>query len=181
MILEGQKIFRSQVSYVSLVAVLIVSALIIVIGNSPPAAAAFAGVGAVWVAATLHSAVQVTEDGFRVRGLIRSRQLRWGETDAFIVVSYSGADRVVLRAPVEYATPTSGGPGVVGISMGAISNEALTARGQMFSVVAAVTSRGECLRVHGTAATPLDPSFSTDAAAELNRLLKQHGAAATAS
>jgi hypothetical protein len=56
----------------------------------------------------------------------------------------------------------------------------VAARTPIFSVVALVTSHGERFRVHGTAATPLDPAFPAEAAAELNRRLKQHNPSATA-
>lgn len=181
MIHEGQKSFRSQVAYVNLVAVLIVSALIIVVWNAPVVAAVVGGLGVVWTALTLRSGIEVTDDGFRVRGMLRTTDLSWADTDAFIVVGFSGANRGLLRHGVDYLTPNSEGPQVVGLSMDAIAREAVATRVPLFSVVAAVTSHGERLRVHGTASTPLDPGFPAHAAAELNRALKQHNPAATAS
>ncbi|MDE3132319.1 MAG: hypothetical protein KGL16_14305 [Acidobacteriota bacterium] len=177
---EGQRSFRSQVAYVNLVAVLIVSALIIVIGNAPLAAAVFAALGVVWVVLTLRSVIEVTDDGFTVRGLLRTTRLAWSDTDAFIVLGFSGANRRVFRAMDDYVTSNAPGPAVVGVSLDAINREALSARVPIFSVVAVVTNNGERLRVHGTASTPLDPSFPTDAAAELNRTLKHHKPSATA-
>ena len=181
MIHEGQKSFRSQVAYITLVAVLVVSALIIVIGNSVGVAVAVAATGVVWVALTLRSVIEVTDDGFTIRGLLRTRHLAWSETDAFIVMGFSAPDRRVLRSMDDYVTANSSGPNVVGVSLDAINQEALAARVPIFSVVAAVTNHGERLRVHGTASTPLDPAFPAQAAAELNRTLKRHNAAATAS
>ena len=177
---ETQQSFRSQVAYVNLVAVLIVSSLIIVVWNSQAAAAVVAAVGVLWTALTLRSGIDITDDGFRVRGMLRTTKLSWADTDAFIVVGFSGANRGLLRNGVDYLTPNSDGPQLVGLSMEAIASEAVTARVPLFSVVAVVTSHGERLRAHGTASTPLDPSFPAHAAAELNRTLKQHNPAATA-
>lgn len=180
MIHEGQTSFRSQVAYVNLVAVLIVSALIIVVWNSPIVAVIFGALGVLCTALTLRSGIDITDEGFRVRGMLRTTHLSWADTDAFTVVGFSGADRNLLRHRVDYLTPSSDGPQVVGLSMDAIAREAVATRVPLFSVVAAVTSRGERLRVHGTASTPLDPDFPAEAAAELNRALKQRNQAATA-
>ncbi|MGH2861037.1 MAG: hypothetical protein ACRDLT_05930 [Solirubrobacteraceae bacterium] len=179
MIREGQRSFRSQIAYVNLVAVLIVCALIIVVWNSQLAAVVFAVLGVVWTGLTLRSGIELTDDGFRVRGMLRTRCLSWADTDAFIVVGFSGSSRRVLRTAVDYAAPTPGGPELVGLSISAIEAEAIAMRVPLFSVVAAVTSQGKRLRVHGTASTPLDPEFPADAAAELNRALTQHNPAAT--
>lgn len=181
MIDEGQRSFRSQVAYVSLVAVLIVTALIIVVWGAPIVAMIFGALGVVWTALTLRSGIDVTDDGFRVRGMTRTRNLSWADTDAFIVVGFSGADRGLLRPGVDYLAPSSDGPPVVGIAIDAIAAEAVAARVPLFSVVAAVTGQGERLRVHGTASTPLDPDFPSHAAAALNRALAQHNAVAAAS
>ena len=178
---EGQRTFRSQAAYVSLVAVLIVSALIIVIWNSPSVAAMVGALGLVWVALTLRSAIRVTDDGFEVRGLLRTRHLTWADTDAFIVVGFSGPTRSLLSRGIEYDPSTPDGPRLDGVSMDMMTNAALAARVNIFSVVAAVTSHGERLRVHGTTSTPLDPTFPAYAAAELNNVLKQHNPSATAS
>ena len=180
MIHEGQRSFRSQVAYVNLVAVLIVTALIIVVGSAPTVAVVFGALGVIWTGLTLRSGIEITDDGFRVRGMLRTTKLSWSDTDAFIVVGFSGADRSLLRHGVDYLTPHAEGPQVVGVSMEAITSEAVATRVPMFSVVVAVTSHGERLRVHGTTSTPLDPDFPADAAAELNRTLKQHNPAATA-
>ncbi|MGH2871842.1 MAG: hypothetical protein ACRDL5_05210 [Solirubrobacteraceae bacterium] len=137
--------------------------------------------GVAWTALTLRSGIEITDDGFRVRGMLRTTNLSWGDTDAFIVVGFSGSNRGLLRHGVDYLTPNSGGPQVVGLSIDAIAREAVATGVPLFSVVAAVTSHGERLRVHGTASTPLDPDFPADAAAELNRTLKQRNPAATAS
>ena len=178
---EGQRSFRSQVSYVNLVGVLIGSALLIVIWNSRVGAAVFAVLGIVWVGLTLRSVIEVTDDGFTVRGLLRSRHLTWSETDAFIVVGFSGANRSLLRAEASYVAPVGDGPAVAGLTLDVVETDALVQRVPIFSVVAAVTSSGERYRVHGTAATPLDPSFPTEAAAELNCRLKQQNPGAIAS
>lgn len=181
MIHDGQKTFQSQVAYVSLVAVLIITALIIVIWNSPTVAAVFAALGVVWVALTLRSAIAVNDAGVKLRGFLRTRRLDWAETDAFVVIGYSGPNRQLLRSADDYLSSNSGGPAVAGISMEAVNEQALTARVRLFSVVAAVTSHGELLKVPGTASTPMDPAFPAHAAAELNRRLKQHNPTATAS
>jgi hypothetical protein len=178
---EGQRSFRSQVSYVNLVAVLIVSAMMIVVWNSRLGAVIFAVVGIVWVGLTLRSVIEVTDDGFTVRGILRSRHLSWSETDAFIVVGFSGSNRPLLRSKADYIASSADGAGVIGLSADAIESEALTTRVPMFSVVAAVSSHGERFRVHGTASTPIDPAFPAQAAAELNRTLRQHNPSATAS
>jgi hypothetical protein len=166
---------------VNLVAVLIVSALIIVIWNSLAPALVFAALGMVWVGLTLRSAIEVSDDGFKVRGMLRSRYLRWSETDEFVVVGYYAPNRALLRSEIDYAAPTAEGPTVIGLSVDAVSAGALTARAPIFSVVAAVTSSGERVRVYGTASTPIDPAFPAQAAAELNRTLKRHNPSATAS
>lgn len=180
MIHEGQRSFRSQVAYVNLVAVLIVSAVIIVIWNSPGVAIVFGAVGVAWVALTLRSVIEVTDDGFTVRGLLRTRRLSWSDMDAFIVVGFAGPGSPVLRASLDYVTPNPAGPEVVGLSMSVINQEAIAVRLPMFSMVAAVTSNGERIKVHGTASTPIDPTFPAEAAAELNRALEQHSPVATA-
>ncbi|HWE58455.1 MAG TPA: hypothetical protein VG228_02075 [Solirubrobacteraceae bacterium] len=179
MIHEGQNSFRSQVAYVNLVAVLIISAVIIVIWNSPGVAIVFGAVGVAWVALTLRSVIEVTDDGFTVRGLLRTRRLSWSDTDAFIVVGFAGPRRPVLRTSLDYVTHNPAGP-EVGLSMSAINQEAIAVRAPMFSVVAAVTSNGERIKVHGTASTPIDPRFPAEAAAELNRALEQHNPVAPA-
>ena len=163
-----------------LVGVLIVSALIIVVWNSPTAAAVFGVLGVAWVAATLRSVIEVTDDGFKIRGLLRTTHLAWADADAFVVVGFSGSDRPVLRSGLDYVAPSAEGPSVVGLSMEAINAEALTKRAGLFSVVAVVDNHGERLRVHGTASTPIDPDYAAHAATELNRMLKHHNPAATA-
>jgi hypothetical protein len=178
---EGQRSFRSQVSYVNLVAVLIVSALMIVVWNSRLGAVVFAVLGIVWVALTLRSVIEVTDDGFTVRGMLRTRHLSWSETAAFVVVGFSGSNRPLLRSRAEYVASTPDGAGIIGVSAESIETQAVATRVPMFSVVAAVTSHGERFRVHGTASTPIDPSFPAQAAAELNRRLRQHNPSATAS
>lgn len=180
MIHEGQRSFRSQIAYVSLVMVLIVSALIIVLWNSETAALVFGVLGVIWTALTLRSGVEVTDTGFKVRGLLRTRSLTWEETDAFIVVGFNGTARPVLQPAVEYAAPVPAGSEVVGLSLSAIETDAIAMRVPLLSVVAAVTSHGERFRIHGTASTPLDPEFPTDAAAELNSTLKRNNPDATA-
>lgn len=181
MIEEDQRSFRSQVSYVNLVGVLIGSALMIVIWNSRVGAVVFGLLGVVWVALTLRSVIEVTDDGVTVRGLFRNRQLTWFEIDCFTVVGFSGTSRSLLRTKADYIAPATDGPAVIGLALEAIEAEAVTQRVPIFSVVALVTSRGERFRVHGTAATPLDPSFPAEAAAELNRRVKQHNPTATPS
>lgn len=180
MIHEGQRSFRSQVAYVNLVAVLIISAVIIVIWNSPGVAIVFGVVGVAWVALTLRSVIEVTDDGFTVRGLLRTRRLSWSDMDAFIVVGFAGPGRPVLRTSLDYVTSNPAAPEVVGLSVSAINQEAIAVRAPIFSVVAAVTSNGERIKVHGTASTPIDPTFAAEAAAELNRALEQHCPAAPA-
>jgi hypothetical protein len=179
---QGQKSFRSQVAYVNLVAVLIISALIIVVLNSKGGAAVFAVLGIIWTAVTLRSGIDVTDEGLTVRGLLRTTKLSWADTDGFVVLGLAGAGRPVLRTSVDYLAPSQGGAAqaVGGLSLEAISDEALAAPMPLFSVVAAVTRDGQRLRVHGTASTPLDPEFPAHAAAELNRRLNQHSPAATA-
>jgi hypothetical protein len=178
---EGQKSFRSQVAYVNLVAVLIISALIIVVLNSKGGAAGFAVLGIIWTAVTLRSGIDVADDGLTVRGILRTTKLSWADTDAFIVIGFAGAGRPVLRTSVDYLAPSQGGAPAIGLSIDAINEEAIASRMPLFSVVAAVTRDGQRLRVHGTASTPLDPDFPAEAAAELNRRLRQHNPAATAS
>jgi hypothetical protein len=177
---EGQKSFRSQVAYVNLVAVLIITALIVVVWNSPAAAIVFAAVGVVWTGLALRSGINVTADGFTVRGMFRTEKLSWADTEAFIVIRFTGSGRPVLRRGIDYIAPNAAGPQVVGLSLDAINEEAVAARVPVFSVVAAVTSNGERIRVHGTASTPLDPDFPKEAAAALNHTLKQHNPGATA-
>lgn len=181
MIHEDQKSFRSQVAYVNLVAVLFVCAMIIVVWNSQVGALVFAALGVIWTALTLRSGIDVGDDGFTVRGMFQTRRLSWSDVEAFIVLGYAGSGRRVLRTSVDYVAPNPGGPQVVGLSIDAIDDAALTERVPMFSVVAAVTRQGERVRVHGTASTPLDPDFPAQAAAELNRRLKQHSPGAAAS
>jgi hypothetical protein len=177
---EGQKSFRSQVAYVNLVAVLIISALIIVVLNSKSGAALFAVLGILWTAVTLRSGIDLGDEGLTVRGLMRTTKLSWADTDGFVVLGFAGAGRPVLRTSVDYLAPSQGGAQAVGLSIDAISEEAIAAPLPLFSVVAAVTRDGQRLRVHGTASTPLDPEFPAQAAAELNRRLKQHNSAAPA-
>jgi len=171
---EGQRSFRSQVSYVNLVGVLIGSALLIVIFNSRVGAVVCAVVGVVWVGITLRSVIEVTDDGFTARGLFRTRRVKWSETDAFIVVGFGGTNRSLLRSGADYVAPAADGSGVVGLSLDAIETDELTDRAPIFSAVAVVTTHGERFRVLGTVATPIDPSFPVEAAAELNRRLEQH-------
>ena len=174
MINEGQRSFRSQVSYVNLVLVLIIAAMIIVVWSSKSGAVVFGVLGIVWTGLILRSGINVTSEGFTVRGIFRTTQLSWADTDAFVVLGYGGTARPVLRTPADYMAPSSAGPQVVGLALEAIEHEAIAERTPMFSVVAAVTGDGRRFRVHGTASTPLDPDFPTHAAAELNRRLKQH-------
>lgn len=181
MIQEGQKSFRSQVSYVNLVAVLIVSAMLIVVWSSKSGALVFGLLGTVWTGLILRSGINVTGDGFTVRGMFNTTHLAWADTDAFVVLGYGGSGRAALRTPVDYmASNPAAGPQVVGLTLEAIDEETRVAGAPMFSVVAAVTSDGRRLRVHGTASTPLDPDFATQAAAELNRQLRQRKPGATA-
>lgn len=180
MIHEGQNSFRSQIAYVNLVMVLIVSALIIVVWDSQIGAAVFAALGVVWTGLTLRSGIDITDGGFKVRGVLSSRRLSWSDIDSFIVVGFFGSGRGALRTAVDYAAPTPGMPEVVGLSLSAIEAETIATRLPLFSVVAAVTSSGERLRIHGTASTPLDPAFPADAVAELNHRLKQQNPAAAA-
>lgn len=179
MIEEGQRSFRSQVSYINLVAVLIGSALLIVIFNSRVGAVVCAALGVVWVAVTLRSVIRVTDDGFTVRGLFRTRHLTWSETDAFIVVGFGGTNRSPLRAGADYVAPGADGAGVVGLSLEAIDTEALADRVPILGAVAVVTTHGERFRVLGTVATPIDPSFPAEAAAALNRRLERHNLSST--
>lgn len=180
MIHEGQTSFRSQVAYVNLVAVLIITALIIVVWNSQDAAIVFAALGVLWTALTLRSGINVTEDGFTVRGMLRTTRLSWTDTDAFVVVGFSGSGRRSLRTSIDYVATDPVGPQVVGLSLDAINQEAIATHAPMFSVVAAITSSGERIRVHGTASTPIDPAFPAEAAAALNHTLKQRNPGATA-
>lgn len=180
MIQEGQRSFRSQVSYVNLVGVLIGSALMIVIWNSKVGAVVVAALGVVWVGLTLRSVIEVTDDGVTVRGLFRSRRLQWSELDAFTVVGFPDTNRPLLRTQADYVAPASHGSGVISFSLDAVESETLTQRAPIISVVAAVSSDGRRFRVHGTAATPLDPTFPIEAVAELNRRLTQHNPSAPA-
>jgi energy-converting hydrogenase Eha subunit E len=150
---EGQSSFRSQVSYVNLVAVLVITALIIVGWNSQLAALVFAAIGVAWTGITLRSSIDVSDEGFTVRGLLRTRRLSWGDIDAFVVV---------------------------GLASEPIATEDEATRVPMLSVVAALTSAGALLRVPGTASTPIDPDFPRHAAAELNRRLRLQSPVATA-
>ena len=181
MIDDGQRTFRSQVAYVNFVAVLIVTAFIIVVWNSPAAAVVFAALGVISTGVTLRSGIEITEDGFRVRGLLRTTRLTWADTDAFEVVGFSGVARPLLRTAADYVAVEPAGPQVAGLAMDAIEQDVLAQRVPLFSVVAVVTAHGRRLRVHGTASTPLDPDFPAQVAAELNRTLRQHNPAATAS
>jgi hypothetical protein len=170
---QGQRSFRSQVSYVNLVGVLIGSALMIVIFNSRLGAVVCAVVGVVWVGVTLRSVIEVTDDGFTVRGLFHTRHLKWSEADAFVVVGFGGTNRSLLRSGADYVAPAADVSGVVGLSLDAIDADAVAERAPILSAVAVVTTHGERFRVLGTAATPIDPSFPVEAAAELNRRLEQ--------
>lgn len=176
----GQRSFRSQISYVDLVGVLIASALMIVVFNSRPGAVVLAVIGVVWVALVLRSTIEVTDEGFMVRGLLRARQLRWSETSEFVVVGPSGMRRPLLGVSADYVASGADGQGLIGLSIDAIGTTVVSEQPAMLSVVAAVTTDGQLFRVHGTLATPLDPSFPAQAAAELNRALREHRAAATA-
>lgn len=152
----------------------------IVVWNSRAGAVVFAVLGVVWVGLTLRSVIEVSDDGVTVRGLFRTRKLKWSEIDDFIVAGFSGSNRPLLRTNADYVAPATDGPAVIGLSLDAIEAEAVTQRVPIFSVVALVTSHGERFRVHGTASTPLDPSFPAEAVAELNRRLRQHNPSATA-
>lgn len=181
MIHEGQRSFRSQIAYVSLVAVLIVCALIIVVWNSPPAAGVFGALGVVLTAVSLWSGIEIRDDGVRVRRMLRTTNLAWADVDSFIVVGVAGASGSLMRAGADYLAANGDGPQAVGLSMDAIASELVAPRAPMFSAVAVVTGRGERLRVHGTSSTPLDPEFADQAAAELNRVLQQRRSAALTS
>lgn len=181
MIHEDQKSFRSQVSYVNLVVVLIISAIIIVVWSSKSVAAVFGVLGIVATGLILRSGINVTGEGFTVRGIFSTTHLAWAELDTFEVFGYGSSGRALVRAPVEYISPSQGAPQVVGLPFEAIEEQSVLARVPMFSVVTAVTTDGRRLRVHGTASTPLDPDFPAHAAAELNRRLRQQNPAATAS
>lgn len=162
----------------NLVAVLFVCAMIIVVWSSQVGALVFAALGVTWTALMLRSGIDVGDDGFTVRGILRTRRLSWADVDAFIVLGYAGSGRRALS--VDYVAPAPGGSQVVGLTIDAIEGKAVATPVPMFSVVAAVTSQGERYRVHGTASTPLDPEFPAQAAAELNRRLRQHRAGASA-
>ncbi len=176
--------FRSQVAYVSLVLVLIVTALIVAFWSATAVAAVVGGLGAIWTALALRSGIDVTEHGLRIRGLLSSRHLAWTEIDTCVVTGISGAPRVRLEVGLDYVasgtatvasgTATGGGAGV------AVSGEAVAAVPPLLSVVAVVPRSGRLLRVYGTASTPLDPEFPAQAAAELNRALERHTGAASA-
>jgi hypothetical protein len=178
---EGQESFRSQVAYVSLVAFLILSALIVVVLNSQLGAAICCGLGVVWTAVTLRSGIDLTEDGLKLRGRLRTRQLTWSDLESFTIVRFPTPGRAVLSPIPEAVLPgaeTSGWEvSVDGFSGQGIAAQLLTPELPIFSAVAAVTRQGECLRVPGTAATPLDPAFPFQAVAELNRRLNQQLAA----
>ena len=151
-----------------LIAVVVVSALIALV--SAAAGAILLVLGLVWVLLTLRSGIEVTADGFTVRGLLRTRTLGWSQTDAFVVVSYAGT------GVPDYAY----GRGLDRFSE-AVSSQAVAYRAHMFSLVAVVTDHGARIKVPGTASSFLDTAFPAQAAMELNRILKRHNPAATAS
>jgi hypothetical protein len=174
--------YHSKVAYVHLAAVVVVSALIVLVWGSAAGGAIVAAVGLAWVLLIRRSGIDVTDDGFKVRGLLRTKHLGWSEADAFIVVGFSGQTRSLLTTRADFVAVTradSAGGSVDGPT--AVTNEALTSRVHVLSLVAVVTSQGERIKVPGTASSPLDPTFPADAAAELNRALKRNNPAATAS
>jgi hypothetical protein len=121
----------------------------------------------------------VTSDGFKVRGRFRTRNLDWSQTDAFIVIGYSGDTAYFgsASAGVPYSGVTTGNVG----SPAGLTNLALANREHLFSLVAVVTSHGDRIKVPGTASSFLETTFPARAAAELNSTLKLHNPAATAS
>ena len=160
--------FRSRIAYVHLVVVLAVSAVIAVVAGAA-AGGIVAALGLFWVLLTRRSGIEVTDEGFKVRGLLWTQNLRWSQVDAFIVGSYAGT------ALPDYTY------GVGPVSPEAISSNAVAIRVHMFSLVTVVTDRGRRIKVPGTASSFLDTAFPRDAAAELNRILKHHNPTATAS
>jgi hypothetical protein len=157
--------FRSRIAYAHLALAVVVSVLVALVGG-PAAGGVLAALGLVWVLLTYRSRIEVTSDGFKVNSLFRTRHLGWSQTDAFIVISYAGTD-----LPEYYRSLTPGN----------LSDAEVGARFQRFSLVAVVIDRGERIKVRGTASSALDAVFPAQAAAELNRILKQHNPAATAS
>lgn len=81
--------YRSGIAYVHLVTVVVITAAVGVI-LSATGAAIVGTIGLTWVLLVLRSGIEVTDRGFKVRGHLRTHNLDWSETDAFIVVGYSG-------------------------------------------------------------------------------------------
>ncbi len=108
----------------------------------------------------------MTDDGCEIRGLLRTRKLDWSQTDAFIVVGYTG-ETAYFGSRYQ-------------ISPGAATSMAIASRERMFSLDAVVTNHGQRMRVPSTPSTFFDTGLSAHAASELNRTLKSHNPAATA-
>jgi|SRR5579863_1023391 len=173
--------YHSRVAYEHLVAALVVSALILLVWGSAAVGGIVAVVGLVWALLMRRSGIYVTDDGFKVRGLLRTTHLGWSEADAFIVVGFSGENRSVLGNRADYVTGSTDAQAVVGLSPSAVTSQALASRVHVLSLVAVVTNHGERIRVLGTASSLLDRTFPSQAAVELNRILKRHNPSATAS
>ena len=73
-----------------LVIVVLISGFLAVVGGSAAGGGIVAALGLVWVLLSRRSGIEVTGEGFKVNGLLRTRNLGWSQTDAFIVVSYAG-------------------------------------------------------------------------------------------
>ena len=177
--MPGKLTYRSRIAYLHLVTAAVVTAAVAVIA-SLVAAAIVGAVGLVWGVLTLRSGIEVTVDGFVVRGRMRTHTLGWSETDAFIVVGYSG--ETAYFGNVTGGTPYANQPVTKRLSSPAAVNDVtLTHREHMFSLVTVVTSHGTRIKVPGTASSFLQAGFPARAATELNQALKRHNPSATAS
>lgn len=114
MIQQDQRSFRSQISYVDLVGVLTGSALMIVLFNSRAGAVVFAVLGVLWVGLVLRSVIEVGDDGVTVRGLFRTRELKWPEIGEFVaaarVPGFSCVSVVTTNGEAFYVHGTVGTP-----------------------------------------------------------------------
>lgn len=180
--MHEKAVYRSKIAIAILVAVVLVCGLIVLLAGSAAVVGIVASIGVLVVLLTGRSGIEVTDDGFKVRGLLRTRNLEWSQTDAFIVVGYSGEVGYFGTGTVN-ADPYHSGAVTSGTNMtpSAVTSFAVANREHMLSLVAVVTDHGQRIKVPGTASSFLDRRFPAQAAAELNRTLKTHNPTATAS
>ena len=180
--MHEKAVYRSKIAYAVLVAVVAICAFMTLVFGSAAVAGIAAAIGGLCVLLIRRSGIEVTDDGFKIRGLLRTRNLDWSQTDAFIVVGYSGEAGYFGTGTVNADAYSSGAvTSGTNPSPHAVTSFALANREHMFSLVAVVTDHGQRIKVTGTASSFLDSRSPAKAAAELNRTLKTHNPTATAS